>query len=232
MNMKSMMLGVALAALTGCVTFNETEFPSVSIGALPNGKSLRVQVSGFDAFITTYVPVVGYSTVVGGDVWYGPHGRYYAGPYATTMVTETYVPQASPTTIFRDRATETLEKCGYVLQTNDPQYRVEVNFGGPFTSDGELWKSVAWNVLTILTADYGSQDWTAKLKIYDVKTGKLLLFKDYSQHYQVNVWGPIPIFCPAACDKTKYSAMQSWCLTVLTDRALQDATDFLSKQAQ
>ena len=232
MQLNQMILGAVLMALTGCVTFNETEPPAISIGALPSGKSLRVQVAGFDAFLTSFVPVYGYSTVVGGSAWYGPHGRYYGGPYATTVATETYVPHATPTTMFRDRAVETLEKCGYVLQTNDPQYRVEVNFSGPFTTDGELWKSVAWNILTILTADYESQDWTAKLKIHEVKTGKLLLVRDYSQHYQVTVWGPIPIFCPSACDKTKYGAMQSWCLTMLTDRALQDATDFLSNQAK
>ena len=221
---------VGLMALTGCLTFNETEIPQIAISALPADRAVRLQVAGYDALITTYVPVYGYSTVVAGDAWYGPHWGYYGRPYATTVATETLVPQASTTAVFRDRATETLEKCGYLLKTNDPQYRLEVTFGGPYVSDGDSWKAVAWNVLTILTADYGTQTWVAKLKIYDVKTGKLLFLRDYEQRYQVNVWGPIPIFSPGACDKTKYSAMQSWCLTTLTDQTLRDTTDFLSKQ--
>lgn len=218
-----------LAALAGCISFNETEFPESPSSALPAGKALRLQVSGFDALVTSYVPVYGYSTVVHGGGWYGPHGRYYGGPYATTVATETFIPQASPTAVFRNRATETLEKCGYVLQTNDPQYRLEVTFGGPFTSDGDTWTSLAWNLLTLLTADYATQTWTAKLKIYDVKSGKLAFFRDYEQRYQVTVWGPIPLFSPGASEKTKYEAMQSWCLTALTDRTLADATAFLAR---
>lgn len=232
MKKTSGILMAALGLLSGCVTFNETDCLQTPIRALPAGKSIKIQVAGFDALVTTYIPVYGYSTVIGGDVWYGPHGRYYGGPYATTVATETIVPQASPTTVFRDRAMETLEKCGFILQAPDPQYRLEVNFSGPFVSDGDTWTMVAWNVFTLLTADYGTQTWTAKLKLHDLKTGKLVFFKDYEQRYQVTVWGPIPIFCPGACSKTKYGAMQSWCLTVLTDQALADAADFLSKQTK
>lgn len=230
MNIARLSFLSGLLALAGCMTFNETEYPQAPVAALPAGKTVALQLSGFDATITTYVPVYGYSTVVAAHPCYGPHGHYCGGPYATTIATETYVPQATATTVFRDRAAETLEKCGYLLQTSTPQYRLEVVFAGPFTSDGDTWADFAWNVLTLLTADYETQTWTAKLKIYDVQSGKLIHFRDFEQRYQVNVWGPIPIFSPGACSKTKYGAIQSWCLTALTDLTLSDATAFLSKQ--
>ena len=220
----------ALVCLSGCVSFNETEYPVVALPHFPAGKEVKVQVSGFDALITSYIPVYGYSTVYGGDYWYGRHGHWYGGPYATTVATETYVPQASPTSAFRDRATETLEKCGAILRAPDPKYRIEVTFGGPMISDGDYAEMLAWNILTILTADYAAQTWTGKLKIYEVATGKLVFSRDYSQKYEVTVWGPIPIFCPGASSKTKYNAIQSWCLTALTDLSVADAVGFLTKQ--
>ena len=230
--MKRVCFAFMALGLAGCISFNETEYPAVSAPSLPKDREIRVQVAGFDAMFTSYTPVYGYSTVVGGDYWYGHHGRYYGGPYMTTVATETYIPQAAPTTMFRDRATETLEKCGFVLQAPNPAYRIEVTFSGPFISDGDYAKVLAWNILTILTADYGTQTWTAKLKLYGVATGKLLLSRDYSQKYEVTVWGPIPIFSPGAASKTKYNAIQSWCLTALTDLSVADAVDFLSKQVK
>lgn len=228
---KRALCAVSLLALAGCMSFNETEFPAVSLTPLPADKPVKVQLAGFDAVITTYVPVYGYATVVGGPGWYGPHHRYCATPYAQTVATETIVPQAAPTTVFRDRACEALERSGCVLQAADPQYRLEVTFSGPVITDGDAWTGVAWNVFTLLTADYAAQLWTAKMKIHDVKTGRLVLFRDYEQRYSVTVWGPIPIFSPGASSKTKYSAMQSWCLTALTDRALADALVFFGNGA-
>jgi len=230
MNVRILAAAVTLA-FAGCVSFNETEFPVVSLTALPADRPAKVQLAGFDAVITTYVPVYGYTTVVGGAGWYGPHHRYSCTPYASTVTTETIVPQASPTTVFRDRACEALERSGCVLQAPDPQYRLEVTFSGPVITDGDTWTGVAWNVFTLLTADYATQLWTAKLKIHDVRTGRLVFFRDYEQRYAVTVWGPIPIFSPGASSKTKYTAVQSWCLTALTDRTLADALVFFGKDA-
>ena len=229
--MKSKALFVLLLALavglSGCISFNETVYPAVNIPALPPGKEIRLQLVGFDAMITSYIPVYGYSTVVGGDCWYGPHGRY-CGPYSTTCVTETYIPQLSPTAAFRDRATEILEKCGFILKAIDPQYRVEVNFSGPFELESDTYVSLAWNLLTLLTADYAAQMWQAKLKIYDTSSNRLLHTRDFAQRYEVTVWGPIPIFSPGASSKTKFNSIQSWCLTALTDQALAEAVAFIS----
>lgn len=233
--MKGRLLSVLFAAcLSGCVSFNETEFPQVDIRSLPEGRNPRVQLLGLDAVITTYTPVYGYATVMGGGSYYGygPYRHRYYGPYMTTVATETFIPQSTATSVFKDRAVEILEKSGCILQTTDPQYRIEVTFGGPYVSDSDSVKIFCWNLFTLLTADYGTQTWTAKLKIHEVKTGKLLFSSDYSQKYEVNVWGPVPLFSPGASSKTKYSVMQSWCLTALTDRTLADAINFLRSSAQ
>jgi len=219
----SVVLGVALA---GCWTVRETDYPQVAMTAIPKGKDLKVQVAGFDALVTSYVPVYGYETVVGPTRDYGYYGYR---PFATTVATEAYIPQAAATTVFRDRATEALEKCGFTLRAPDPSHRVEVVFSGPFYRDGDSFRSFAWNLFTLFTADQARQEWTAKLRIYDLKTGKCLLMKDYAQEYDVLVWGPVPIFSPSGSAKPRYNTIQSWCLAALTDRATADASAFLSK---
>ena len=225
MNRIRILTCAALAALlSGCFTLTETDYPQTVVNAAPAGLDIGVQLAGFEASVTSYTPVYGYSTVIGGG--YGGRHRYV--PYTSTVMTQTYVPQTSLTTAFLDRATELMEKGGYLLKTASPTFRVEVKFDGPFVTDGEYWATFAWNILSLLTADQGHQTWTAKLKVYEIATGRLMFYKDYSQPYSVTVWGPIPIFSPFASDKTNYSAMQSWCLTALTDQAVADATQFLS----
>ena len=147
-------------------------------------------------------------------------------------MTETYVPQTRATSAYIDRATEILELNGFNPKTDKPEYRIEVKFGGPFVSDGDRAAEAAWTIFSLLTADYGVHTWTAKLKIYDVATGKLLMHYDYSERYSALVWGPIPLFSPAGSDKTSTNSMQNWCLTALTDRAMADATAFLSAKAK
>ena len=114
------------------------------------------------------------------------------------------------------------------LYASQPDYLVEVGFGGPFVTDSERCVKALWLLLSVLSADYSVQTWTAKLKIYDNKTGKMVFHHDYSQRYEVTVWGPIPILSPAGSSKNTANAMQSWCLTALTDRAVADATAFLA----
>ena len=223
--MKRIVLAAALAACAGCFTLYETEYPSVQMSAAGE-REISVQLAGFEATVTTYVPVYGYTTYYN----YGhPYRRGYWGP--STIATETYMPQTQTTPFFRDRATEALETSGFNLKSDKPDYRVEVKFGGPLVTDEDRVIEAAWTLLSGLTADYGVQAWTAKLKIYDVATGKLLMHYDYTERYQAVVWGPIPLFSPSGSDKTSANAIQSWCLTALTDRAMSDATAFLASAA-
>ena len=220
---KMSMSAAALFALCGCFVLNQSEYPAVEMSNVASGAAVRL--SGFDATVTTYVPVYGYETVY----HMGPYRRHW-GPYATTYATETYIPQSVRTNAFIDRAGELLEQSGCLLRTENPDYTVDVKFSGPIVTDGEKAAGAAWTLLTALTADYGCQTWTAKLRIYDAKEGKLLMFSDYDQRYSALVWGPIPLFSPSGSDKTSYNMMQSWCLTALTDRAMADATAFLSSR--
>ena len=84
-----------------------------------------------------------------------------------------------------------------------------------------------WMLLSVLSADYSVQTWSATMKIYDNKTGRLAFHHDYSQRYEVTVWGPLPILSPSGSSKGTFGAMQSWCLNALTDRAMADAASFL-----
>ena len=214
--------------LAGCWTVRETEFPNVAAVKLPPGRELRVQLAGFDATVTSYLPVYGYATVTGWDSsWYGR--RRYGGLRTTTVSTTEFVPQVAKSSAYRDRAADALEKGGCILQAAEPKYRVEVRFEGPFGEDGDGWAKFGWMVCTIFTADYDAQNWTAKLKIHDCQTGKLLHENDFTQRYETVVWGPIPIFSPGGSEKTSGSHMQNFCLTALTDRAVADALDFLGK---
>ena len=219
----------AAAALAGCFTVYQTEYPAVESVTAPEGKTFKVQVSGFEATVTTYVPVYGYETVVG-HVPAGPYRRYGSCVQTTTIATETYLPRTESTAVFRDRAVEALERAGFTLQDADPEYRVDVRFVGPYVSNTDRTVSFLWNVLSLLSADYGAQTWTAKLKVYEAKTGKPLHYRDFNQKYQVAVWGPLPLFSPSGATETSYNAMQSWSLSALTDVAAAAAAEFISKQ--
>lgn len=228
MRTKPLIIFFSVLLFAGCFTVSETPFPSVVQTSIGPEKNLEVLLSGFEATVTTYIPVHGYETVLMSS----PCRRHRRHHYTSTVATVTYVPQIDKTTVFFDRATDTLEKCGFNLQAEKPRYKVDVDFSGPFISGSENAASLAWFLFTLLTTDYGVQTWNARMKIYDMSTGKVCLFKDYSQKYEAYVWGPIPLFSPAGASKTGYNAMQSWCLTALTDRAMADATAFLASVAR
>ena len=222
--MRRILLSAALAACAGCFTVHETEYPVMQMSSAGE-REIGVSIAGFEANVTTYVPVYGYET-------YHHYGYRRGGYWGTSTVsTATYLPQTRATAAFLDRATEILETHGFNLRTEKPTYRVEVRFDGPFESDVDDAVSVAWTLLSAFTADYGVQTWMAKLKIYDMATGRLLMHRDYSERYQTVVWGPIPVLSPACSDRTSNNAMQSWCLTALTDRSMADATAFLASAA-
>ena len=217
--------------LSGCWTVRETEHPAIEVAKLPDGKDVKVQIAGFDATVTTYETAYGYGSVTTfGNSYYGRHGRYYGGVGTTTYQTTEIIPRTEATSVYRDRATDALERAGCVLQTKDPQYRVEVRFEGPYSESGDGWATAGWIICTIFTADYGAADWSAKLKIHDMKTGKMIHEKDFTERDEAVVWGPIPIFSPACSSRNSASTMKDICLTALTDRAVAEAVSFLSKR--
>ena len=231
--MKKTILIAPIVLLAGCFTLKQTEMPSVQFSRAPEGRDVAVAVSGFAATITTYTPIYGYQTVFVDDgPFYGPRGRrYYGGGHSRTMTTETLVPQVNASDAYLRRAQTLLEDAGFLLRAPSADFNVEVAFGGPFITDGERAVEFAWMFLSVFSAEYATQTWTAKLRIHDAKTGKLLLGQEYVQKYEDCVWSPFFFIGLAGCTENTFNYMQNWCLTALTDRAMADATAFLSKSA-
>jgi hypothetical protein len=228
--MKKIVAFSAMAVLAGCFTVKETEFPQTAVTALPKDKNVSVKIQGFAATVTDYMSVYSYDTVwVRGR----PHGRYgYTPGHYATVSSSTYVPQVRTTEFFLERARTSAEEAGFATQAQQPDYLVDVTFNGPFVTDSEKGVKALWLLLSIFSADYSVETWTAKIKIYDNKTGKMVFHRDYSQRYEVAVWGPLPILSPAGSSKNTANAMQSWCLTALTDRVMADATAFLASNVK
>ena len=215
--------------LAGCWTVRETPPPQAVVTKVPEGKDLTVQVAGFDATVTTYEAAYGYTTVSGYGPYYDCRGRYRGSAYGTTTYSTTeYIPHTGLTPVYRDRATDALERAGCIVQAKDPRYRIEVRFDGPFTESGDAWATAGWLVCTIFTADFGAQNWTAKLKVHDLSSGKLIYEKDLMVRDEAVVWGPIPIFSPASASRTSSSVMMDNCLNALTDLAVAEAVSFLA----
>ena len=96
--------------LAGCFTLQETPYPETAMSALPEGKELSVQLRGFKAVVTEYMPVYGYDTIwVEGR----PRGRYGWTPgHYRTITTSTYIPQVSESDVFMQRAKTLAESSG------------------------------------------------------------------------------------------------------------------------
>lgn len=228
--MKKTIIPILATLAAGCFTLKETPYPETAVTALPEGKELSVQLKGFRAFVTEYVPIYSYDTI-----WVDsyPRGRYgWAGGHYRTMTSSTYIPQTSESGMFAQRAKTLAESAGFTTMAPQPDYVLETTFGGPFVTDGERGVEALWMLLSVFSADYSVQTWTAQTKIYDNKTGKLVFHHEYSQRYEVTVWGPLPLLSPAGSSKNTFNAIQSWCLTALTDRVMADAAAFLVQKAK
>ena len=224
--MKKIVPTLLATLLAGCFTLQETPYPETAMSALPEGKELSVQLRGFKAVVTEYLPVYGYDTIwVEGR----PRGRYGWTPgHYRTITTSTYIPQVSESDVFMQRAKTLAESSGFTTMAQQPDYIVDVAFEGPFVTDSERGVSAMWMLLSLLSADYSVQTWAAKLKIYNNKTGKLVFHQDYVQRYETKVFGLIPLFGIASCAETTFDYMQGWCLSALTDRVVADVTAILS----
>ena len=224
--MKKILSAVASAALlSGCWTFGTSEYPQTQATQAPSDTNITVAVTGFAAVQTWFRDIVSYDTV------YVPgyYGRRYCRPgYVTTVPTRHFIEEASPTDAFRLRAQDLLEKAGFSVGATTPDLTVDVVFSGPRREDNDVAAGLAWMVCTVFFCDYEAETWTAQLRIRDNRTGKLVFHNDYSQRYETKVFGLIPLFGPASCEKTGAGYMQGWCLSALTDRAVADATAFLA----
>ncbi len=212
----------------GCLAFNQTEFPKVAVTAAAGAaEKLTLAVNGFETAVTEVETIESFSSVyVPG--YYGRH--HYRPGYYELVPSVAYVSQSRVTDVFLKRARERFEDAGYSVSTGAavPDYAIEVSFAGPIVSNGDVWSSVAWNLFTVFLFDYTGVEWTAKLRIRDNKTGKVVLSHEYQQRYEAHAAGLIPLFSIASCDETRAQYAQFWCLGALTDRAVADATAFFA----
>ena len=231
--MKKVQLMLACACtlvLGGCFTWHETAPVQTQMSKAPAGREITIALSGFAATLVDYIPVYGHQTyyVEGGPVW-GRHGRRGWYPcFNETATTETLIPKFEKTEVFRTRARNLFEDSGFLLRAAPTDYNVDVVFEGPFITDDEQSLEWVWMLCSVLSAEYSVQTWTAKLRIYDNKTGRVVLSREYAQKYDNVVWSPLFFVGRAGYTRNTYSYMQSWCLTALTDRAVADATAFLA----
>jgi len=227
-NMKRIFAAAMCLAFAGCWTFEQCEYPQTVFTPAAQGRDVSVRLSGFEATVTTYDSAYSYTTAMEPYPYRDRHGRYHESWGMSTYRTETIVPRVSQTATFLDRATESMERAGFVTRSPNPRFGVEVKFEGPFYEDGDSAEMFCWSLFTILTADRGIENWSAKLKIYDLASGKLMMEHSYSERYKATVWGPVPLTAVMGTDATSPGKMKGWCLSALTDRAIADATAYLS----
>lgn len=230
--MKRLILLMPVLMLAGCFTISQTEMPVTQMTRVPEGRDVKVALSGFAALLTEYIPVYGYETVYVDRGWHGRRGRrggWYGGHFETAT-TETLIPQTRANEAFRLRAQSILEENGFLLRAAPSDYTVDVTFTGPFVSSSETAAEWAWMLCSILTTEYSVQTWTAKLKVYDNKTGRVIFHEDYSQKYEDLVFSPLFFIGLSGYTENTYNYMQNWCLTALTDRAMASATAFLAQR--
>lgn len=223
--LRAFALLLTAASMCGCWTFNESPYPETEVSQAPNGTNITVGVTGFAATLTEYATVHEYRTVyVPGYV-----GRRYARPgHYETVPSIAYIPQLRTTDIFLRRARDNFEKAGYAVAAATPDWTVDVEFAGPVKTDADMMKQLAWVLGTVFFCDWDTVTWTAKLRVRDNRTGRLVFHRDYSQRYETNVFGLIPLFGISSCRTTSAVHMQAWCLAALADRAVADASSFLS----
>ena len=223
-----------LLLLAGCFTLKQTEQPSFSLARAPEGRDVKVAVAGFAATVTDYVPVFGTQTVY---VDRGPYvgrrgGRIWGGGRYETVTSETLVPQTRASDAYLRRAQTRLEDAGFLVRAPQPDYTVEVAFEGPFVRDDERAVACAWMFLSVLSAEYATQTWTATLRVYDAKTGRVLFAREGEQKYEHCVWSPLFFVGLSGCTENTFNFMQNWCLAALTDRMVAEAAAFLATAAR
>jgi len=229
--MKSTLINAvaASALLAGCFTVTQSEFPEVQMQPAPKDAVVRIQLSGFETTFTSYLPVYGYSTMWVSEPGYYRRGRYYGGwSHPETVSTTTYVPRTELTTAYAEMAQDAAESAGFVVSPTNAQYAVDVKFSGPVVTDGDRVAEAACMLLSLLTADYTAETWSARLKITATASGKVVFLRSYEQKYSASAWGLVPLFGPLSADVVSSGYSKNWCLSALTRRTMADATAFMA----
>ncbi len=224
-----MLAAAALAALSGCFTVSQTDYPQTETSPAAEGAP-TLALSGFEATVTRYVPIYGYTTVWNPGPGYYHHGRYYRESFPERVSTTTYLPQTEITTAYVEKAQSILEQAGYLVSPTNATHVIDVTFSGPRVTDNDRTCEFLSVLLTVTLADRTSAVWSARLRVSDAVTGKVLMSQEYVQPYVAWVVSPIPLFGPLSGEAIQSDYIQNWCLSALTDRAVADATAFLAAE--
>jgi len=226
---KMVALAFAATVLAGCFTVYETEAPQVVLSKVSGDK--RVAVEGFLTTVVTYIPVYSTSTsFVSGPHYHGRHHRHYVGgPTMATTQTETLIPQVNTTDAYLKRVQSRLEEAGCILRASPAQFIVSGEFAGPFDPPGANWRRAGIDIGTGFFALYDTSTYTLSVKVYEQATGKPLFAQNYEQTYAATGFSPLWLVGMMAYDNITTSFQHSWCLSVLTDRAMADVSAFLSQ---
>ena len=228
------LLAVAFAAtaLAGCFTVYETETPKVVLSKVVGDK--KVAVEGFLTTVVSYIPVYSTSTtfIDEGPFYHGRRYRHYEpgpGPMLATSQTETLIPQVNTTDAYLKRVQSRLEEAGCILRSAPAKYIVSGEFAGPFDPPGANWRRAGIDLGTGLFALYDTASYTLSVKVYEQATGKPLFAQNYEQTYSATGFSPLWILGMMAYENITSSYQHSWCLSVLTDRAMADVSAFLAQ---
>jgi len=188
---------LAVSLLAGCFTISQTEYPSAPI--VRSVGDVHLQLEGFAATSIVYY-----------QAW-TPSG---------------YWPVAQPTDAYLRRASDSLERAGFLLRSAPADYSVSVDFarGGSHPDSG--WH-VAETLGTLTFMFRGGEVWMAQLKVYDTRSGRCVFSREYQQTYEAHGWSFVPVFGFLDYDELRDEYVKGWCLNALTDRAVADAAVFV-----
>ena len=211
--------------LSGCWTVSETEFPDVEVARLPAGKTISVSFSGFEVGLQNYVSVEGHEEMKTDkdDRVDGPCVR------DNSSTNQFYMTHNTVSRKMIDRASVGMERKGFEIRTQKPDYLIDMKYEGPFDRDYDAIKWLGFSICTIFTADKNVETWRGHLRVIDRASKKTVFEKHYTNEYSVVVWGPIPVASPACHPKITCTACNSAALTAMTDEAIADASKFLAK---
>lgn len=217
---------VLAGSATGCWTFGKSEYPACEVTRANNSTNVTIAVTGFDAVVTEYETIYGTAAVyVPGHYGY----RHYHPGFYDIQTTSYLMPQHRATDMFRARASESFEDAGYVLAGVGiaADYSIDVRFEALEREAGDAAAELGWILGTLFFCDYESAEWSAKVRLRDNHTGKIVFRHVYRQRYEAKSVGLLPLFCASANHELSLGYSQGWCLTALTDRVVADVTAFL-----
>jgi len=214
------LLPVLSLLIVGCWTVSETEYPTV---AVTPSQGVRVKLTNFRTGDYNYLPVEGHESMSGTEI-----DPLLIGPDRETQTETSWRMQHAASGRRTSRMVAELKRKGYVIDMRKPQYVIDVKFSEPTWPDNDVLRQLGYCICTLFTAENMIVTWTARLTIRDGVTNKVLYRKDFEQTYDITVWGPIPVGSPACCEKSSHTGVNSWTLTALSDRAIAEATAFIT----